>query len=79
MGCYGNTAKGAFGTLFPLEIGYTYFLGVFEDFCSQIISSRRGDRTGNTKRSFSLHFSVKLGEREQDEVSRGTGNAIPSS
>lgn len=43
MGHCGDTAKGAFDALFPLEIGRTRSLGASESFCSQIISSMRGD------------------------------------
>lgn len=31
------------------------------------------------KCSFSSHFSEELGEKEQSEVSRGSGSAVPSS
>lgn len=30
MGCYGDAAKGAFDTFFPLEIRQIHFLGAFE-------------------------------------------------
>lgn len=54
MGCYGDAAKRAFDNLFPLGIGHTHFLGVSENFCSQIISSR----TDNMKYvEFFAHFS----------------------
>lgn len=61
MGCYGDAAKGPFNTLSPLEIGCMHFLGAFENFYTQIISSRRGDRTDNMKCSFSPHFSEMQG------------------
>lgn len=79
MSCYDDAAKGAFDTLYSLGIWQNHFLGDSENFCSRLISSRRGDRTDNTKCSFSSHFSEELGEREQSEVSRGSGSAVPSS